>query len=144
LAANNFLCKYSIKQLKHAWKHSFPEIHEVNLRTLMERHVITFRKQLINLLYQPDWAIPVKLVEINMIPLINLNRTIRFITGKFFSFIIHKYSRIECILLKFHWGMKALTEVHFQWSAVVLHVENVARSTLSYPNETSKECIQFL
>ena len=42
---------------------------------------------------------------------------------------------IECILLKFHWGMKALTEVH---------VENVVRSTLSYPNETSKECIQFL
>jgi hypothetical protein len=39
--------------------------------------------------------------------------------------------RIECILLKFHWGMKALTEVH---------VENVVRSTLSYPNETSKEC----
>jgi hypothetical protein len=35
----------------------------------------------------------------------------------------------------FHWGMKALTEVH---------VENVVRSTLSYPNETSKECIQFL
>ena len=24
------------------------------------------------------------------------------------------YLRIECILLKFHWGMKALTEVHFQ------------------------------
>ena len=22
--------------------------------------------------------------------------------------------RIECILLKFHWGMKSLTEVHFQ------------------------------
>jgi hypothetical protein len=22
--------------------------------------------------------------------------------------------RIECILSKFHWGMKALTEVHFQ------------------------------
>jgi hypothetical protein len=33
-------------------KHSFPEIHEVNLRTLTERHAITFRKQLINLLYQ--------------------------------------------------------------------------------------------
>jgi hypothetical protein len=49
---------------------------------------------------------------------------------------------IECILLKFHWGMKALTEVHFQWSVVALHVENVVRSTLSYPNETSKECIQ--
>ena len=52
--------------------------------------------------------------------------------------------RIECILLKFHWGMTALTEVHFQWSAVALHVKNVVRSTLSYPNETSKECIQFL
>jgi len=25
-----------------------------------------------------------------------------------------------------------------------LHVENVVRSTLSYPNEISKECIQFL
>jgi ribosomal protein L13 len=25
-----------------------------------------------------------------------------------------------------------------------LHVENVVRSMLSYPNETSKECIQFL
>jgi hypothetical protein len=33
--------------------------------------------------------------------------------------------------LKFHWGMKALTEVHFQWSTVALHVENVVRSTLS-------------
>jgi hypothetical protein len=31
--------------------------------------------------------------------------------------------------------MKALTELHFQ---------HVLRSTLSYPNETSKECIQFL
>jgi hypothetical protein len=41
------------------------------------------------------------------------------------------------ILLKFHWGMKALIELHFQH-------ENVLRSTLSYPNETSKECIQFL
>jgi hypothetical protein len=42
----------------------------------------------------------------------------------------HIYLRIEYILLKFHWGMKALTEVHFQWSAVVFHVENVVRSTL--------------
>ena len=25
--------------------------------------------------------------------------------------------RIECILLKFHWGMKALIELHFQHSA---------------------------
>ena len=27
------------------------------------------------------------------------------------------YLRIECILLKFHWGMKALIELHFQRSA---------------------------
>jgi hypothetical protein len=42
----------------------------VNLRTLTERHVITFRKQLINLPYQPAWAILVKLGEINLMPLI--------------------------------------------------------------------------
>jgi hypothetical protein len=30
------------------------------------------------------------------------------------------------------------------FSMVALHVENVVRSTLSYPNETSKVCIQFL
>ena len=46
--------------------------------------------------------------------------------------------RFECILLKFHWGMKALIEAHFQHEAIPL------RSTLSYPNETLKECIQFL
>jgi len=48
---------------------------------LMERHVITFRKQLINLLYQPAWTILVKLGEINMTPLIILNKTQSFITG---------------------------------------------------------------
>ena len=35
-----------------------------------------------------------------------------------FNFVTSQYQRhhlrIECILLKFHWGMKALTEVHFQ------------------------------
>ena len=59
--------------------------------------------------------------------------------------------------MKFHWGMKALIELHFQHEALprfienvlrsmltALHVENEVRSTLSYPNETSKECIQFL
>jgi hypothetical protein len=60
---------------------SFPEIHEMNLRTLTERHVITFRKQLINLLFQPAWGILVKLGEINMTPLISLNKIQRFITG---------------------------------------------------------------
>ena len=81
MAVNNLLCKYSIKQIKHACKHSFPEIHEVKLRTLTERDAITFRKQLINLLYQPAWAILVKLCEINMTPLIILNKTQSFITG---------------------------------------------------------------
>jgi hypothetical protein len=42
---------------------------------------------------------------------------------------IYNIIRIECILLKFHWGMKALIELHFQH-------ENVLRSTLSYPNKT--------
>ena len=52
--------------------------------------------------------------------------------------------RIECILLKFHWGMKAFIELHFQHKALPCFIENVLRSTLSYSNETSKECIQFL
>jgi hypothetical protein len=63
----------------HVFKHCFPEIHEV--RTLTERRVITFRKQLINLLYQPTWVIMVKLCEINMTRLISLNKIQRFITG---------------------------------------------------------------
>jgi hypothetical protein len=54
----------------------------VNLRTLTERHVITFRKQLINLLYQPAWTILVKLGEINMTPLIMLNKTQVLLQGK--------------------------------------------------------------
>ena len=94
MTGNNFLCEYSIKQfrlVRHVCKHSFPEIYEVNLRTLTERHVITFRKQLINLLYQPAWVILVRLGEINMIPLIILNKTQSFITGYNVSFIINKY-----------------------------------------------------
>ena len=47
--------------------------------------------------------------------------------------------RIECILLKFHCGMKALTKVHFQWS-----VENVVRSTLSYPQWNFKRMYSIL
>ena len=46
--------------------------------------------------------------------------------------------------MKFHWGMKALIELHFQHEALPCFIENVLRSTLSYPNETSKKCIQFL
>ena len=63
--------------------HSFPEIHQVacnNLRTLTERHIQTFQKQLIKLPFQPAWAILVKLSEINMIPPIILNKTQSFIT----------------------------------------------------------------
>jgi hypothetical protein len=40
----------------------------------------------------------------------------------------------SAILATLH--MKALSELRF--------IKNVLRSTLSYPNETSKECIQFL
>jgi hypothetical protein len=40
--------------------------------------------------------------------------------------------------------MKALIELHFQHEALSRFIENVLRSTLSHPNETSKECIQFL
>ena len=58
---------------------------------LTERHAITFREQLINLLYQPAWVILVRLGEINMIPLIILNKTQSFITGYNVSFIINKY-----------------------------------------------------
>ena len=35
-------------------------------------------------------------------------------------------------------------ELHFQHEALPRFIENVLRSTLSYPSETSKECIQFL
>ena len=52
----------------------------INLGTLKERHVITSRKQLINMFYQTAWAIFVKLGEINIIPLIILNKTQSFIT----------------------------------------------------------------
>jgi hypothetical protein len=53
---------------------NFPEIREVNLRTLTER------QQLINLLNQPAWVILVAFGEINMIPLIIQNKTQSFIT----------------------------------------------------------------
>jgi hypothetical protein len=54
------------------------------------------------------------------------------------------WSNVECILLKFHWGMKALIELHFQHEALPRFIENVLRSTLSYPNETSKDYIKVL
>jgi hypothetical protein len=51
--------------------------------------------------------------------------------------------RIEYILLKLHWGMKALIELHFQHEALPHFIENVPQSTPPHPNEASKECIQF-
>ena len=41
---------------------------------------MTFLKQLINLIYQPAWAMFVKQSEINVIPLIILSKTQSFIT----------------------------------------------------------------
>ena len=51
---------------------------------------------------------------------------------------------IECILLKFHLGYESLIKLHFQHFQLPRFIENVLRSTLSYPNKISKECIQFL
>ena len=53
--------------------------------------------------------------------------------------------RIECILLKFHWGMKALIELHFQHEALLLRfIENVLRLTLSYPQWNFKRMHSIL
>jgi hypothetical protein len=59
----------------------------VNLQTWTERHVITFRKQLINLLYQPAWAIHLKLGVINMIPLIIKKKTSVLSQGKILAIL---------------------------------------------------------
>jgi hypothetical protein len=56
-------------------------------------------KMIINLLYQPAWTILVKLCEINMTPLIILNKGWSFITGYNFSFIIYKYMLSGCELI---------------------------------------------
>jgi hypothetical protein len=45
--------------------------------------------------------------------------------------------RIECILLKYLWGIKALIELHFQHEAQRF-IENVLRSTLSQWNNLKK------
>jgi len=66
----------------------FSKWPEINLGTLTERHVITFWKQLINLLYQLAWVILVKLGEINMIPLIILNKTQSLSQGKI---LLHRF-----------------------------------------------------
>ena len=51
-------------------------------------------------------------------------------------------SNLEQQIIKHN--MKALIELHFPHEALSRSIENVLRSTLSYPNETLKECIQFL
>jgi hypothetical protein len=84
----------------------------VNLQTLTERHVITFRKPLINLLYQPTWTILVKLGEIDMTPLIILSNTQSCITWYNLSFINYKY------MIKF---VSDLQLVVFSEYSVLLH-----------------------
>ena len=41
-------------------------------------------------------------------------------------------------------GYECVDRTTFSKEALPRFIENVLRSTLSYPNETSKECIQFL
>ena len=41
-------------------------------------------------------------------------------------------------------GYESVDRSTFSMKRTALHVENVVRLALSYPNETSKECIQFL
>jgi hypothetical protein len=53
--------------------------------------------------------------------------------GKKFNYIkfwcdLNIIIRIECILLKFHWGMKALIELHFQYEASI-HSNNGLSNT---------------
>jgi hypothetical protein len=50
----------------------------------------------------------------------------------YFNYLPEVYLRIECILLKFHWGMKALTEVHFQWSWSPWYSWNTAESGIEH------------
>ena len=76
IGSYHVLCKYSIKQLNQFSGNSRSELANID-----GKHVITFRKQLINLLYQPAWTILVKLGEINMTPLIILNKIHSFIIG---------------------------------------------------------------
>ena len=53
-----------------------------------------FQYQLINLPYQPAWAILVELGEINMIPLIILNKTLNFYHGvKFTLYYLQVYDK---------------------------------------------------
>jgi hypothetical protein len=61
------------------WK--FTKWRVINLRTLTERHVVTFRKQFISLLCQPVCAILLRLSEIKRVPFIILNKAQSFITG---------------------------------------------------------------
>jgi hypothetical protein len=80
----------------HVCKHSFPEIHEVDLRTLTERHVTTFRKQLINLLDQPIWAIPLKVcIQIK----IKSQRSHSSMWGSVFN----SHLKNTCMTVSLHW-----------------------------------------
>jgi hypothetical protein len=68
-----FMICLSYNSTEFSWK--LTKWHVINLQTLTERHVMTFRKQLINLLYQHAWAILVKLGKKNTIPHNILSKT---------------------------------------------------------------------
>ena len=94
----------TVNSVLNVCKHSFPEIHEVKLRTLTERHAITFQKQLINLLFQPAWVVLVKLGEINMIPLIILSKAQFHHRFKIFSYNLQVYDkyRLLHVIFSYH------------------------------------------
>ena len=98
------------KTVESVCKHSFPEIHEVNLQTLTERHVITFRKQLLNLLYLPAWTILVKLGEINTTPLIILNKT-----QKFYYRVKFKLYHLQVYDKSFYWILLDIRITNQKW-----------------------------
>ena len=80
MVVNNFLCKYFIKQLNPPCLltqfsgNSRSELTDIDGKAC---------NNIINLLYQPDWTVLVKLGEINMTPLIILNKTQFYYRVKF-------------------------------------------------------------
>ena len=80
----------------------------INLRTLTERHTITFRKQLINLLYQPAWAILVNLGE-NIAKLRICAHNLEIEKGRYFQI-----NRTE-IFCKICNDLEIEDENHFLW-----------------------------
>jgi hypothetical protein len=60
----------------------------------------------------------------------------------YFGQRFHTPMKLQKNALKMYFGQRFHTPMKLQKNA--FKIENVLRSTLSYPNATSKECIQFL